>query len=76
MRKVVIGVILFLFAGVVILLGVRNTRVPSSAHLGASVKHCTYTVGCSCPGFAPKTDGKEWEKAYCKRCGHHKRYHK
>ena len=39
-------------------------------------KHCSYTVGCDCSGFAPKTNGDEWEKAYCKRCGHHKRYHK
>ena len=34
------------------------------------------TKGCDCSGFAPKTNGDEWEKAYCKRCGHHKRYHK
>ena len=39
-------------------------------------KHCTYTVGCKCSGFSPKTNGKEWEKAYCKHCGHHKKYHK
>ena len=39
-------------------------------------KHCSGTVGCSCSGFEPKTDGAEWEKSYCKRCGHHKKYHK
>lgn len=39
-------------------------------------KHCTGTVGCGCSGFVPKTDSDEWEKAYCKRCGHHKKYHK
>lgn len=39
-------------------------------------KHCTYTVGCDCSGFSPKTNGKEWEKSYCKHCGHHKKYHK
>ena len=38
-------------------------------------KHCSYMVGCDCSGFAPKTNGDEWEKAYCKHCGHHKRYH-
>lgn len=46
------------------------------AHESCRGKHCTYTVGCSCSGFSPKTNGKEWEKSYCKRCGHHKKYHK
>lgn len=45
-------------------------------HVSSQGKHCTYTVGCDCSGFSPKTDGKEWEKSYCKRCGHHKKYHK
>lgn len=45
-------------------------------HVSCQGKHCTYTVGCDCSGFSPKTDGKEWEKSYCKRCGHHKKYHK
>ncbi|MBR4295095.1 MAG: hypothetical protein IKT53_08930 [Bacteroidaceae bacterium] len=38
-------------------------------------KHCTYTVGCGCSGFSPKS-GDVWEKAYCRRCGHHRNYHK
>ena len=38
--------------------------------------HCTGTVGCGCTGFAPKTDGKEWQKAYCRKCGHKKTYHR
>ncbi len=45
-------------------------------HTHASGKHCTYTVGCSCSGFSPITSGKEYEKAYCKKCGHHRSYHK
>lgn len=45
-------------------------------HVSCQGKHCTYTAGCDCSGFAPKTNGKEWEKSYCKRCGHHKKYHK
>ena len=45
-------------------------------HVSCQGKHCTYTVGCDCSGFSPKTNGKEWEKSYCKRCGHHKKYHK
>lgn len=39
-------------------------------------KHCNGTVGCDCSGFSAKTDGKEWEKGYCKKCGHKKSYHK
>ena len=45
-------------------------------HVSCQGKQCTYTVGCDCSGFSPKTNGKEWEKSYCKRCGHHKKYHK
>lgn len=39
-------------------------------------KNCKYTEGCDCSGFVRITDGEEWEKAYCKRCGHHEKYHK
>lgn len=39
-------------------------------------RHCTGSVGCDCPGFKPITTGEEWEKSYCKHCGHHKRCHK
>ena len=38
--------------------------------------HCNGTVGCDCSGFSAKTDGKEWEKGYCKKCGHKKSCHK
>ena len=47
----------------------------TDTQVNAEGKRCTYTVGCSCTGFKPITDGAEWEKAYCKRCGHHKKYH-
>lgn len=50
--------------------------VQNSPNINFKGKHCSYTVGCDCSGFAPKTNGDEWEKAYCKRCGHHKKYHK
>lgn len=30
-------------------------------HVSCQGKHCTYTVGCDCSGFSPKTNGKEWE---------------
>ena len=39
-------------------------------------KHCTYTQGCDCSGFSPITSGEEWEKSYCRKCGHNKKYHK
>lgn len=45
-------------------------------HVSCQGKHCTYTVGCNCAGFSPKTNGDVWEQSYCKRCGHHKSYHK
>lgn len=53
-----------------------ETTSDGCADASCQGKHCTYTVGCDCSGFSPKTDGKEWEKSYCKRCGHHKKYHK
>lgn len=45
-------------------------------HLSCQGKHCTGTVGCGCSGFSAITNGKEWQKSYCKNCGHHKSYHK
>ena len=39
-------------------------------------KHCTETVGCSCPGFSPIKDGEVWKQAYCKHCGHKQSNHK
>ncbi len=45
-------------------------------HSSCQGKHCTYTVGCGCSGFSPITNGKVWQESYCKRCGHHKMYHR
>lgn len=39
-------------------------------------KHCTYTVGCDCPGFSPITSDDVYKQSYCRRCGHHKKYHR
>lgn len=39
-------------------------------------KHCTGTVGCSCTGFSPITNGEVWQQSYCKHCGHKKSCHK
>lgn len=39
-------------------------------------KKCNGSVGCDCPGFSPITNGKEWQKSYCKHCGHKKSNHR
>ena len=39
-------------------------------------KHCNGTVGCSCSGFEPITNGQVWQQAYCKHCGHKKSVHR
>ena len=39
-------------------------------------KHCSYTVGCSCPGFKPIQHQEVYKLSYCKYCGHHRKYHK
>lgn len=45
-------------------------------HAAAQGKHCSGTVGCDCTGFSPITNGKEWQKSYCKKCGHAKSCHR
>ncbi len=45
-------------------------------HMTMEGKHCNGTVGCSCSGFSPITNGEVWQQSYCKHCGHHKRCHK
>lgn len=86
MRKKIIFAVASVFLSTIIVVGLssftsqsHNTTESKStvhAHVSCQGKHCTYTVGCDCSGFSPKTNGKEWEKSYCQRCGHHKKYHK
>ncbi len=38
--------------------------------------NCSGTVGCSCPGFSPITNGDVWQQSYCKHCNHKKSVHK
>ena len=45
-------------------------------HIASQGKYCNGTVGCNCTGFSPITNGKEWQKEYCKLCGHKKSCHK
>ena len=51
-------------------------QVPQTTHVAMQGKYCTGTVGCSCSGFSPKKSGDVWEEVYCRKCGHHKQYHK
>ena len=53
-----------------------HEQVSLTTHVAVQGKHCTGTVGCSCSGFSPKKSGDVWEEAYCRKCGHHKKYHK
>lgn len=52
------------------------TEVQTEVHAHLHGKYCTGSVGCSCPGFSPITNGDEWQKAYCKHCGHKRSCHK
>ncbi len=46
-----------------------------STHTHMEGKHCRYTVGCSCPGFAPTQHKEVYKQSICRNCGHHKMYH-
>ena len=86
MRKIIMFAVASIFLSTITIVGLssftsqsNNATEPESTvhtHVSCQGKHCTYTVGCDYSGFSPKTNGKEWEKSYCKRCGHHKKYHK
>ena len=47
-----------------------------TTHVHMEGKRCNGTVGCSCSGFKPITNGKVWQQAYCANCGHKKSVHK
>ena len=76
MKKRIMFAIATIAVSVTAIIGLSSFASKSDSHADCHGKHCTYTVGCDCSGFSPKTDGAEWEKAYCKKCGHHKSYHK
>ena len=64
-----------IFAAAITIVGLRSftsqrekateTETTVRTHVSCQGKHCTYTVGCDCSDFSPKTNGKEWEKSYC-----------
>ena len=76
MKKRIMFAIATIAVSVTAIIGLSSFASKSDSHADCHGKHFTYTVGCDCSGFSPKTDGAEWEKAYCKKCGHHKSYHK
>ena len=81
MKKIICAVSALMVSAVVVI-GLcsftSKTEVKSDVctEVSCQGKHCNGTVGCDCPGFSPKTNGDEWEKAYCRHCGHHRSSHK
>lgn len=83
MKKIIIAIVAIAVSGAAIVgfssfAGQNDTEtiIATTVHSHAQGKNCTATVGCDCSGFSPITDGKEYQKNYCKRCGHHKKYHR
>ena len=82
--KIKIACLVFLVIGIWICYLAINNLSPSqeydndSGGYNVSFKgsHCSGTVGCSCPGFDPITDGYVWQQSYCKHCNHKKSSHK
>lgn len=56
--------------------GITTTEIHVHTQATSQGKHCSGTVGCDCSGFSPISNGKEWQKSYCKHCGHAKSCHK
>lgn len=85
MRKKIIIAVAALTVSVAAIAGLSTfssqTETPSKVeshkhnHGDCQGEHCTYTVGCDCSGFQWGS-GDEWERYYCKKCGHHKKYHR
>ncbi len=83
MKKMIIGIVAVLttLVSASVFANVSKAELKESGHeneparIEMQGKHCRYTVGCSCPGFAPKTNGKEWERDYCRNCSHKKLFH-
>ena len=48
----------------------------TTTQIASQGKHCSGTVGCSCPGFSLITNGDVWQQAYCKHCYHKRSCHK
>ena len=83
MKKIFIFSIMLAMATSVMVLANSNKEVSCvhnheafATHMTLQGKRCTGSVGCSCSGFSPITNGEVWQQAYCKNCGHKKSCHK
>ena len=54
----------------------ENVTIQKEKPVASEGKRCNGSVGCDCPGFSPITNGKEYQKAYCRHCGHARSVHK
>ena len=54
----------------------QDTQMSLDSKVSLQGKRCSYTIGCDCSGFSAITNGEEWQKLICKRCGHPRKYHK
>lgn len=71
-KKTIIAVCAIALMAVI---GAKATNGSEEVQLKANGKVCSYTVGCSCTGFQRGT-GDQWEKEYCKKCHHHRKFHR
>lgn len=55
---------------------ISRNEIAEEVHVHAQGARCNGTVGCSCPGFSPITNGQVWQQSYCRHCGHAKSVHK
>lgn len=84
MKKMVFGFAVLMILAVAaakFAAGIDNIRTGQkylsvASQLTSQGTHCSGTMGCSCAGFAPITNGDVWQQAYCKHCGHKKSCHK
>ncbi len=84
MKKIVFGFValLAMATSVTVLAKAHNNESAVCEHMSVTTQvtsqgtNCNGTVGCSCSGFSPITNGEVWQQAYCKHCGHHRRSHK
>ena len=54
----------------------EQDHLSCATHVSVEGTHCDGTVGCSCPGFSPITNGEVWQRDYCRHCNHKRSVHK
>jgi hypothetical protein len=84
MKKMLFGfaVLMMMVATISVFANTQPAECTEHDHLSVTTQvsvqgtHCSGTVGCSCPGFSPITNGDVWQQSYCKHCSHKKSYHR